>query len=233
MLWKQIFPLGTLVLLIIVGLDRWRMLLVICRTALYTVYRSDLLQYRKLNIYNLHIWLEIQASGSLERGTQSRPLLLFKKGCGLSQLVCFAWETGFWCTCTICLAGVFEEGSEQKCHEERSSVQNLRTWVEGWNWFTRQKSGQECTCLQFVWKWDYIQDKTLFYVWAPNIYGTSSTIYLIIFLNVISKVFSNITQRFTKLVVQLSIFLIDLFVGTYMLSSHARLEAFVIQTILN
>jgi hypothetical protein len=50
---------------------------------------------------------------------------------------------------------------------------------------------------------------------------------------VISKVFSNITQRFTKLVVQLSIFLIDLFVGTYMLSSHARLEAFVIQTILN
>ena len=29
---------------------------------------------------------------------------------------------------------------------------------------------------------------------------------------------------------QLSIFLIDLFVGTYRLSSHARLEAFVIQT---
>jgi len=29
--------------------------------------------------------------------------------------------------------------------------------------------------------------------------------------------------------VQLSIFLIDLFVGTYRLSSHARLEAFVIQ----
>ena len=37
---------------------------------------------------------------------------------------------------------------------------------------------------------DYIQDeKTLFFlVWAPNIYGTSSTIYLIIFLKVISKV---------------------------------------------
>jgi len=30
--------------------------------------------------------------------------------------------------------------------------------------------------------------------------------------------------------VQLSIFLIGLFVGTYRLSSHARLEAFVIQT---
>jgi len=30
--------------------------------------------------------------------------------------------------------------------------------------------------------------------------------------------------------VQLSIFLIDLLVGTHRLSSHARLEAFVIQT---
>ena len=66
---------------------------------------------------------------------------------------------------------------------------------------------------------DYIQDeKRLFsHVSVPNIYGTNATIYLIIFLKVISKVlFFNITQRF---------FLIDLFVGTYMLSSHARLEA--------
>jgi len=38
----------------------------------------------------------------------------------------------------------------------------------------------------------------------------------------------NITQKLTNLLVQLSIFLIDLFVGTYRLSSHARLEAFVI-----
>ena len=35
------------------------------------VYRSDLLQCRKLNIYNLRIDF-IQASGSLERGTWSR-----------------------------------------------------------------------------------------------------------------------------------------------------------------
>jgi hypothetical protein len=66
---------------------------------------------------------------------------------------------------------------------------------------------------------------------VPNIYGTSSSTYLIIFLKVISKVlFFNITQKFTNLLVQLSIFLIYLFVGTYRLSSHARLEAFVIQT---
>ena len=36
-----------------------------------------------------------------------------------------------------------------------------------------------------------------------------------------------------NLLVQLSIFLIDVLVGTYRLSSHARLEAFVIQTKLN
>jgi hypothetical protein len=48
---------------------------------------------------------------------------------------------------------------------------------------------------------------------------------------VISKaLFFNITQKSTNLLVQLSIFLIDLFVGTYRLSSHARLESFVIQT---
>jgi len=117
-----------------------------------TVYRSDLFQCRKLNISKFAHRLEIQASGSLERGTWSRSLLLFKKVCGLSQLVCSAWETGFWCTCTICLAGVFEDGSEQKCHEERSSVQDSRTWDEVWNWFIWQESRQECTCLQFVWK---------------------------------------------------------------------------------
>jgi hypothetical protein len=38
------------------------------------------------------------------------------------------------------------------------------------------------------------------------------------------------TPEVFNLLVQLSIFLIDLFVGTYRLSSHARLEAFVIQT---
>ena len=51
---------------------------------------------------------------------------------------------------------------------------------------------------------------------------------LIIFLKVISKgLFDN--SEVYKSLMQLSIFLIDLFVGTYRLSSHARLEAFVIQ----
>ena len=203
-----------------------------------TVYRSDLFQCRKLNISNLRIDLRFRHQAVWREAHGQDHLLLFKKVCGLSQLVCFAWEIGFWCTCTICLARVFEDGSEQKCHEERSSAQDSRTWVEVWNWFIWQESGQECTYLQFVWKrgsYSLKMRSTLFFhVSVPNIYGTSSSTYLIIFLKVISKVlYFNITQKFTNLLVQLSIFLIDLFVGTYRLSSHARLEAFVIQSKLN
>jgi len=47
-------------------------------------------------------------------------------------------------------------------------------------------------------------------------------------------IYSDVTLPYlTNFVVQLSVFLIALFVGTYRLSSHARLEAFVIQTKLN
>jgi hypothetical protein len=83
---------------------------------------------------------------------------------------------------------------------------------------------------------DYVQDEkhVIFSCMGTDIYGTSSTIYLIIFLMVTSKVLIfSISQGFTNSLVQLSIFLINLFVGTYGLSSHARLEAFVIQTRLN
>ena len=76
-----------------------------------------------------------------------------------------------------------------------------------------------------------MRNTSFFHVSVPDIYGTSSSTYLRTFLKVISNVlFFNIIQKFTNLLVQLSIFLIDFFVGTYRLSSHARLEAFVIQT---
>jgi hypothetical protein len=79
-----------------------------------------------------------------------------------------------------------------------------------------------------------MRSTSFFHVPVLNIYDTSSPTYLLIFMKVISKVlFFNIIQKFTNLLVQLSIFLIDFFVGTYRLSSHARLEAFVIQTKLN
>ena len=79
-----------------------------------------------------------------------------------------------------------------------------------------------------------MRNTLFFHVSVPNIYGTSSSIYLIIFLKVISKVlFIQHNSEVYNLLVQLSIFLMDLFVGTYRLSSHSRLEAFVIQTKLN
>jgi len=73
----------------------------------------------------------MQASGSLERGTWSRPLLSLNKTVTHHTFS----KTGFWCTCTICFVEEFEDGFEQKRHEERSPVQDLRTWVEVWNWF--------------------------------------------------------------------------------------------------
>jgi len=80
---------------------------------------------------------------------------------------------------------------------------------------------------------DYIQDEkhVIFAcIGTEHLYGTGSSISLII-LKVISKVlFFNITQFTNLLAVN---FLIDLFVGTYRLSSHARPEAFVTQTKLN
>jgi hypothetical protein len=45
--------------------------------------------------------------------------------------------------------------------------------------------------------------------------------------------FDNISDDDIKVFNNMSIFLIDFFVGTYTSSSHARLEAFVIQTKLN
>jgi hypothetical protein len=82
---------------------------------------------------------------------------------------------------------------------------------------------------------DYIQDeKHVILSCIGTEHLRHQFIRLFVILKVISKVlFFNITQKFTNLLVQLSIFLIDLFVGTCRLSSHARLEAFVIQTELN
>ena len=158
MLWKQIFPLGILVLLI-VGLDRWRMLLVICRMALYTEVIFNITGSRKVNISNLRIDLRFRHQAVWKEAHGQDPCSCLKKSVAYHNWFAFTWETGFWCTCTICLAGVFEDGSEQKCHEERSSVQDLKTWVEVWNWFVWQESGQECTCCNLCENGDYIQDE--------------------------------------------------------------------------
>jgi len=108
-----------------------------------------------------------------------------------------------------------------------SSNQVYRTWVEVWNWQESGQSARVCNLCENASRWE-----TRYYFMYGHQTFTSSTIYLIIILTVISKVlFFNVTQRFTNSLAQLSIFLIEFFVGTYYrLSSHARLEAFVIQT---
>ena len=91
------------------------------------VYRSDFLHYyRELNISNLCVDLRFRHQAVWREAHGQDPCSCLKKSVAYHNLFCFAWETGFWCTCTICLAGVFEDGSEQKCHEERSSVQDSR-----------------------------------------------------------------------------------------------------------
>ena len=82
--------------------------------------------------------------------------------------------------------------------------------IDGYNWSENGEISKMRNTL-FVHLW-----------WAPNICSIRSTIYLIMFLTVISKVF----QHNSNPLVQLSIFLIHFSVGTYRLSSHARLEAF-------
>ena len=80
-------------------------------------------------------------------------------------------------------------GSEQKCHQERSSVQDSRTWVKvetGLYSRSPDRSARVCNLCEN----GNIQDEkhVIFHVWAPNVFGTSSTIYLIIFLKVLSRV---------------------------------------------
>jgi len=65
------------------------MLLVICRMALYTEVTFNITGSRKLIISNLRIDLRFRHQ-AVWKEAHGQALLLFKKVCGLSQLVCFA-----------------------------------------------------------------------------------------------------------------------------------------------
>jgi hypothetical protein len=116
--------------LLIVGLDRWRMLLVICRMALYTESTN----------YNAGSWiflicadLRFRHQAVWREAHGQNPCSCLKKSVAYHNWFALPERpVGFWCTCTICLAEVFEDSSEQKCHEERSLVQDLRTCM-GWS----------------------------------------------------------------------------------------------------
>ena len=86
----------------------------------------------------------------MERGTCQDPCSCLKKSVAYHNWFALPERLVFdVCTCTICLAGVFEDGSEQKCRKERSSVQDSRTWVEVRNCFYG-RSPDRSMCLQFV-----------------------------------------------------------------------------------
>ena len=137
MWWKQILPLGILVLLV-VGLDRWRMLLVISlqNGAIY----SDFLHDRKLNISSSRM-----DSRFRQFGKRNMVMVLLTKYLITIGLLCLRDRCA-----QFVLPEYFVDGFEQKRHEERCSVQDSRTWVEVWDWFVRQNSKQECTCSQFM-----------------------------------------------------------------------------------
>ena len=71
-----------------------------------------------------------------------------------------------------------------------------------------------------------MRNTPFFHVSVPNIYGTSSSTYDNIFEGDMKGFVLQHNSEVNKFM-QLSILLIDLFVGTYRLSSHARLQAFL------
>ena len=100
-----------------------------------TVYRSDLLHCRKLDISNLRLDLRFRhQAGSLERGTWSRSLLLFKKSVAYLNWFALPERPASDARAPFVLpeylkmaSHLCSERSEHKRHEERSSIQDLRT----------------------------------------------------------------------------------------------------------
>ena len=118
-----------------------------------TVYRSDLFQCRKLNISKFAHRLEIQASGSLERGTWSRSLLLFKKSLWLitTGLLCLRVRPASDARAAFVLPEYL------KIALSKSVMRNVaRFRIRGCGLkcetglYGRSRVRQECTCLRFV-----------------------------------------------------------------------------------
>jgi len=90
-----------------------------------------------------------------------------------------------------------------------------------------------CMCLQFVWKRGlYLNEKHVIFSCIGTQHLRHQFIHLFDHISE-GDIKGFVFQHNSNLLVQLSIFFIYLFVGTNRLSSHARLEAFVIRTKLN
>jgi hypothetical protein len=204
-----------------------------------TVYRSDLFQCRKLNISNLRIDLRFRHQAVWREAHGQDPCSSLKKSVAYHNWFALPERPVSDARAPFVLPEYLKMALSKSVMRNvarfriRGHGLKCETGLYGRN---PDRSARVCNLCEngnyiIIFK---IRNTLFFHVSVPNIYGTSSSTYLIIFLKVVSEVlFFNITQKFTNLLMQLSIFLIDLFVGTYRLSSHARLEAFVIQTKLN
>jgi hypothetical protein len=193
-----------------------------------TVYRSDLLQCRKLNISNLRIDLRFRHQAVWREA----PCSCLKKSVAYHNWFALPERPVSDARAPFVLPEYLKMALS-KC--VMSNVARFRTRGHGLKCETGlygrspDRGARDCNLCENgdIFK---MRNTFIFHVSVPDIYGTGSSTYLILFLKVILKVlFFNIIQ-ITNLLVQLSIFLINLFVGTYRLSSHARLEALVIQT---
>jgi len=201
-----------------------------------TVYRSDLLQCRKLNISNLRINLRFRHQAVWRKAHGQDPCSCLKKSEAYHNWFALPERP----VSDARAPFVLPEYSKMALSTSvMRNVARFRIRGHGLKCETGlygrspDRSARVCNLCD---NGDYIQDEkhVIF-----SCIGTEHLRHQFINLfdnisEVISKVLLfNITQKFTNLLMQLSIFLFDLFVGTYRLSSHARLEAFVIQTKLN
>ena len=92
-----------------------------------TVYRSDLFQCRKLNIFNLRIDLRFRHQAVWREAHGQDPCSCLKKSVAYHNWFALPERPVSDARVPFCLAGVIEDGSEQKCNEERCSVQDSRT----------------------------------------------------------------------------------------------------------
>jgi hypothetical protein len=135
-----------IIVLHIVGLNRWRMPLVLCRMC-YT--QNWFFTLHKAEYFLFAHGLEIQASGSLERGTctWSRPLLLFKKSCGLTQLV---WAPNIYGTSSTINSTIFlmvisaEQSSWRFPCKFKSLYVSGMWWLVFWFYSVLQQEAGNC-----------------------------------------------------------------------------------------
>ena len=184
-----------------------------------TVYRSNLFQCRKLNISNLHIDLRFRHQAVWKEAHGQDPCYCFKKSVAYHNWFALPERPVLDARAPFVLPEYLKMALSKIVTR---NVARFRIRGHGLKCETAlysrspDRSAHVCNLCE---NGDYIQDEkhVIFSYWyrtlVPNIYGTSSSTYLLIFLKVISKVlFFNITQKFTNLLLSTAVNLFDRFI---------------------